>query len=477
MSRALLDGSSSVARSSCAAVTMPARNNRAPRGRAIPFVLPTGPPPVNPYRAFRWAAAVPPGTFRSVARVLHIEDDPKNRLLVRKLLAAAGHEVIDTESGVEGIRLASTERPDLVLVDINIPDLDGYEVTLRLRGIAALDGVPIVAITAEGDRETSLAVGADGFIAKPIDSGRFARLIDRFLRGHRERADQTGEVRLRERSQKIVERLEGKVIELSEANRRLEEMARLRREFLQNVSHELATPLTPVVGYLRLLINEELGPLSPLQRKCLGSIETSTQRLRSVVDTLLDVSSLESGRMHFYEREYDFLEVATRALAEVRARFEEAGITVVEEPTAPGMPARGDPDKLRRAMVHVLDNAAKFTPRSGEVAVAVRRGVCPRSGAPSYAILVADSGPGVDAREVERILEPFYQVDGSATRSHGGVGLGLAFARRVTEAFGGGIGIESPPRQEVAGQSLGGTLVRLEVRAQPLVLEEPQAAR
>ena len=164
-----------------------------------------------------------------MARVLHIEDDPKSRLLVKKLLTAAGHAVIEAESGLEGIRLAGIERPDIVLVDINVPDLDGYEITLRLRGMAPMSGVPIVAITAEGDRMTSLAVGADGFIAKPLDAARFAQLVDRYLLGHREHADETGEIRLRERSQKIVERLEKKVGELLEANRRLEEQSRRRR--------------------------------------------------------------------------------------------------------------------------------------------------------------------------------------------------------------------------------------------------------
>ena len=90
--------------------------------------------------------------------MLHIEDDPGSRRLVEKLLVKAGHHVVDTDSGLEGVELARTIGPDLVLVDINIPDLDGYEVTLRLRGMPDLDGVPIVAITAEGDREPSLAV-------------------------------------------------------------------------------------------------------------------------------------------------------------------------------------------------------------------------------------------------------------------------------------------------------------------------------
>jgi len=317
-----------------------------------------------------------------MARVLHIEDDPNNRRLVQKLLGAAGHEVIEAEGGVEGIQLARDSQPDLVLVDINIPDLDGYEVTLRLRGIPTLQDVPIVAITAEGDRESTLAVGCDGFIAKPIDAAHFADTIAQFLGGHREWADGASDTLLRERTQKIVERLEKKIVELSETNQRLEDVARLRREFLQNVSHELATPMTPVVGYLRLLLNEELGPLTDLQRKCLGSIETSTQRLRSVVDTLLDVSSLETGRMHYYTREYDFRAVCNKAIDEIRSKLDERDVTLVERIPDKPMPALGDPDKLLRAMAHVLDNACKFTPTGGEVAVEVREVAGERAGRP-----------------------------------------------------------------------------------------------
>src|SRR5262252_10243500 len=121
-----------------------------------------------------------------MSRVLHIEDDPRNRLLVRKLLTADGHEVIDASDGLEGVRLAITQRPDIVLVDLNIPGLDGFEVTLRLRTEASLSGVPIVAITAEGDRDTSFAVGCDGFLHKPIDARAFAETVEGYLRGRRE---------------------------------------------------------------------------------------------------------------------------------------------------------------------------------------------------------------------------------------------------------------------------------------------------
>jgi signal transduction histidine kinase len=403
-----------------------------------------------------------------MAKVLHIEDDPNNRRLVHKLLGAAGHDVIEAEGGVEGIRLARETHPDLVLVDINIPDLDGYEVTLRLRGIDALEHVPIVAITAEGDRDSTLAVGCDGFIAKPIDAAHFAETIGQFLEGHRERAEDESGRLLRERTKKIVERLERKIVELSETNRRLEDVARLRREFMQNVSHELATPMTPVVGYLRLLLNEELGPLTDLQRKCLHSIEKSTQRLRAVVDTLLDVSSLETGRMHYYTRAYDFREVARSAIDQIRSKLEERDVTLTERLPEEPLPAQGDPDKLLRAMVHVLDNASKFTPIGGEVAVEVR---AEKDGQLMFG--VADSGPGVRPEHITRIMEPFYQVDGSVTRDHGGVGLGLAFARRVTEALGGGIEISSPPAGEVAERQLSGTLVELRVSRSPERPETP----
>jgi signal transduction histidine kinase len=324
----------------------------------------------------------------------------------------------------------------------------------------ALQGTPIVAITAEGDRETSLAVGADGFIQKPIDARRFPEMVARFLSGHSERRRDSdrGDDALRARSQKIVERLERKVIELSEANRQLEEVAQLRREFLQNMSHEFATPMTPVVGYLRLLLNEELGPLTPLQRKCVESINNSTRKLRMLIDTLLDVSHLETGRMHIYEREYDFGDVADKALNEAKDLFTEAGITLVLDRTTERLPARGDPEKLKRAMLHVLDNAAKFTPRASEVAVAVRRGA-----GESYELVVVDSGPGISARDRERILQPFFQADGSRTRSHGGVGLGLAFSRSVAEALGGGIRVMSPPDMEIAGRKLSGTAFVLSV--------------
>ncbi|HQC12208.1 MAG TPA: hypothetical protein PKY15_02485, partial [Methanoregulaceae archaeon] len=123
--------------------------------------------------------------------------------------------------------------------------------TLRLRGDPGLREVPIVAITAEGDRSTSLAVGCDGFVQKPINVRTFAQTLEKFLRGGKEVVSAAkADMHLRAQSQRIVARLEAKVAELSEANDKLREAERARTTFYRNVSHELATPMTPIVGYV-----------------------------------------------------------------------------------------------------------------------------------------------------------------------------------------------------------------------------------
>jgi len=408
-----------------------------------------------------------------VARVLHIEDDPRNRLLVRKLLTAEGLEVVDAPDGLTGVRLALSHKPDLVLVDLNIPGLDGYEVTLRLRSEPTLVAVPIVAITAEGDRDTSAAVGCDGFVQKPIDARVFASQIRSFLKGHRPSfatsPDATGE-RLRLQSGRIVAHLEEKVAELSAANERLREVERLRGEFYRNISHELATPLTPIVGYLRMLIDEELGDVSKPQLKALRAMDDSVKRLRSTLDNLIDVTGLETGRMKFFHREYDFVDTVRRAMANVAEKFTERRITVLEQLPRNPAPAYGDADRLGRAIGQLLENAAKFTPEGGIVGVAVWRSDV------GYAVTIADTGPGIPAEREAQIFEPFVQLDGSPTRAHGGVGVGLAIARRVARGLGGDVQLQ-PGGAVIANQELRGAAVVLSVafRAEPLRSERPPA--
>lgn len=394
-----------------------------------------------------------------MARVLHIEDDPRNRLLVRKLLASDGHEVIDAADGLEGVRLAIGQRPDIVLVDLNIPGLDGFEVTLRLRTEASLQGVPIIAITAEGDRDTSFAVGCDGFLQKPIDARAFAKQIAGYLGGTRERmmsSPDVGAERLRVQSGRIVAHLEEKVSELSSANERLREMEKLRTEFYRNISHELATPLTPIVGYLRMLMDEELGDTSKPQRKALAAMDDCIRRLRTTMDNLIDVTSLETGKMRFFNKDYDFVDMVRRAISWHADSISDRRLTLLEELPRGGLPGHGDSDRLGRALSQLVDNATKFTPRGGIIGVRVR------ALETMYEVVVADTGPGIMKDRVERVFDPFYQVDGSPTRASGGTGVGLAIARRVARGLGGDVKV-GESGATIEGMYLGGAALVLTV--------------
>jgi signal transduction histidine kinase len=256
----------------------------------------------------------------------------------------------------------------------------------------------------------------------------------------------------------MVGHLEQKVAELSAANERLREVERLRTEFYRNISHELATPMTPIVGYLRMLLDEELGPVNKPQAKAMRAMDECVRRLRSTLDNLIDVTGFETGKMRFLHRDYDFLDTVRRAVAAYADALAERQLTLLEETPRGPLPAFGDPDRVARATGQLLDNACKFTPPGGVVGVRVRVLEA------HYELLVADSGSGVPPDRAERVFDPFYQLDGSPTRAHGGVGVGLAIARRVARGLGGDVRLTTGATVE--GQLLAGAALWLTVAKQ-----------
>jgi signal transduction histidine kinase len=203
--------------------------------------------------------------------------------------------------------------------------------------------------------------------------------------------------------------------------------------------------MTPIVGYLKLLRDGDLGAIVPSQEKALRAMDECVQRLRGLIDNLLDVTGLETGRLRFVHHDYDFGHVVRQAIERRSPSMQQRGCRLVFDVPRSGVKGWGDAERLARAVDHLLDNAIKFTPAGGTVGVRVRR-----LATGHFELCVVDSGPGVDTQTMEHLFQPFVQGDGSPTRLHGGTGVGLAIVQGIALGHGGDVRCTSPADETIA---------------------------
>ncbi len=379
-------------------------------------------------------------------RVLFIENDAAMRAAVRPMLEAEGLAVDEVATGLAGIRRALALPPDLVVADVRLPDMDGCEVATRLKAEKGLEAVPFMALgdsAAQHDR--ALAAGCDAFVARPVEPERFRAEVRAILVGKREHLPESGErAGLKAHSAAMAERLERALAEVQAAEARLAERQRLGGIFMRNLAHELSGPLTPVAGYLPILASEKAGPLTPQQRKIVESLQSSVARLARIVENLADFASLALGQAPLFPAEVDPDALAEEVVADLRAPMRDARLHVTVAKSGAGK-ALADPRKLKQALTNLVHNAVKFSPHGGEVLVEVQRD------GDRLRFVVYDQGPGIPPEDQQNVFEPFFHA-GSRARDEGprqpGTGLGLPVARRIAEAHGGSLLVESPPRTQ-----------------------------
>lgn len=374
------------------------------------------------------------------AQILYIEDNPDNQRLVQRVLSARGYQVVIAEDGPHGLALARTSHPALVLVDLGIPGLDGYETTTRLRSLPHMQGVPIIALTADaspGSRERALVAGCDGYLSKPIDARALPAQIAEFIDGRRERLPETMETELlRSYNQKLVERLEARVRELTAANAQLQDLDRLKDQFLATLSHELRTPLTSLLGYLELFDRGMLGPLTPQQEEAVRVMRRSGEILARQLNNLLYFQEIRSRSLNFVALQP--LDVLRPLITMFRERAAQAQLQF-DVTLSDTQPIEVDRSAFEHLVRNLLDNAFQYNKPGGKVRLIVRD-------EPTRLIMrIEDTGIGIAPAEHEKIFLPFYQVDHSLARSHPGSGLGLAIVRHIVEAHGGQIALRSAP--------------------------------
>jgi PAS domain S-box-containing protein len=237
---------------------------------------------------------------------------------------------------------------------------------------------------------------------------------------------------------KRLEELRIRSSELEAQNRRIQEASRLKSEFLANMSHELRTPLNSIIGFAQLLHDGEVDRNSPQHDEFLGDILTSGRHLLQLINDVLDLAKVESGKMDFRPETLDLRHLVAEVAAVLRSIAASKRIQLDTEVAADIGPVSLDPARLKQVLYNYLSNALKFTPEGGHVSLRVRS-----EGSDAIRAEVEDTGIGIAAGDFERLFVEFQQLDAAATKRQGGTGLGLALTKRIVEAQGGSVGVRS----------------------------------
>ena len=245
---------------------------------------------------------------------------------------------------------------------------------------------------------------------------------------------------------------------LAAKNKELQRVTQLKSEFLANMSHELRTPLNAVIGFSDLLLTEGLGPLETQQREFLEAILRNGQHLLGLINSVLDLSKIEAGRMALSLTPCDVREAITGAVTDTTSlRAAKRQQCIVDVGESSSLDVVADATRIRQVLFNLLSNASKFTGEEGRITVSAVRTIAPMptgsvllGGDPSRLatrdvvwVSVSDSGIGIKPDDVARLFQEFSQVDSSSSRAAQGTGLGLALSKRFVEMHGGQIGVES----------------------------------
>ena len=221
------------------------------------------------------------------------------------------------------------------------------------------------------------------------------------------------------------------------ARARAEEANRAKAEFLAVMSHELRTPLNAISGYVDLLSLGVDGPLTEKQTASLTRIQLNQQHLLTMIDDVLSFARIEAGKLQVDVRSLLVADAVFSLEALIRPEIQRKDIAFLCEPCDPTLSVRADPEKLRQILVNFLTNAIKFTPKGGRIGVGAEHGLG------MVRIWVSDTGVGIPDDQLERVFEPFFQVERGSTRRYPGIGLGLAIARDFAQAMNGELRLES----------------------------------
>jgi len=358
-------------------------------------------------------------------RVLVVDDEEEIRdLLFRALTQGGGFHVELAENGEEALGKIDKDHFDLILTDLAMPKMDGLQLIEEVA--KSRPEVLTVLLTGHGTIDSAVEAmkrGASDYLLKPL------YLEELVIRLHK----------VLEEKKRFIS-LKDCIIDLERANREWQRVHEIKSEFISVASHELRTPLAAIKNAVQLILKGKTGEINEDQAKFLSIAERNINRLTEILNNLLDLSRIESGKVGMKSEELDLRDPIEFVLSALKPQADGKSIKLQMEVPEELPAVYGDREKVEQILTNLAQNAIKFTPEGGEVSISAK----PFAGEEKMvAISVRDSGIGIAEDQQGKIFEKFYQVNGSLHRSAGGTGLGLAITKGLVDAHQGTIWVES----------------------------------
>ena len=365
------------------------------------------------------------------ARILVVDDEENLRITTAAILEKDGYIVDVAASGDEAVSLLKNVDYDLILTDLHMEGGDGLSLLNQIRRQTPL--TISVVLTGFASVESAIAAlqeGAYDYLVKPCDIDSMRHTIRRGV-DHRRLmlAEQKARADLEQLNRELESRIEERTAELRILNEELAEANRAKDVFLATLSHELRTPLTPVVGWIKLLRNGTLDASGVAQ--ALDAIERNAWLQSRLIDDLLDTSRIATGKLHFEPHPTDLNSAVKAAIDTVLVSAASKNIDLTFRLSATPVIVKGEPIRLQQIVWNLISNGIKFTEPGGKVTVVVE------SDGSEARVVVEDTGIGIDPQFLPHVFDRFRQADGSTSRMHGGLGLGLAIGHALTRMHGG----------------------------------------